>query len=71
MANFENLSFYTIDIDYLQFLNRKDSEVYFNESYRNAIKPFIGVIVNIAEFKYFIPLTSAKEKHVKWKNVCH
>ena len=70
MAEFENFGFYTIDADYLEFLNSKDSEVYYNASYRSAVKPFIGIIINIAECKYFIPLTSAKEKHVKWKNSC-
>lgn len=34
------------------------------------MKPFVGVVINIAEYKYFIPLTSAKEKHKRWKNVC-
>lgn len=70
MAEFENFGFYTINADYLQFLNQKDSEVYYNASYRNAVKPFVGVIINIAEYKYFIPLTSAKEKHKRWKNIC-
>lgn len=70
MAEFENFSFYTIDADYLEFLNSKDSEVYYNASYRKAVKPFIGIIIDMTECKYFIPLTSAKEKHVKWKNSC-
>lgn len=70
MVGFENFGFYTIDADYLEFLNSKDSEVYYNTSYRNAIKPFIGVVIDLAEYKYFIPLTSAKEKHTKWKNSC-
>ncbi len=70
MAEFENFGFYTIDADYIEFLNSRDSEVYYNASYRNAVKPFVGVIVDMAGCKYFIPLTSAKEKHVKWKNSC-
>lgn len=70
MAEFENFGFYTIDAGYLEFLNRKASEVYYNSSYRNTLKPFIGIIINMAECKYFIPLTSAKEKHKKWKNSC-
>ncbi len=70
MVGFENFGFYTIDADYLQFLNSKDSEVYYNTSYRNAVKPFVGVVIDLAEYKYFIPLTSAKEKHAKWKNSC-
>ena len=40
MAEFENFGFYTIDADYLEYLNNKNSEVYYNASYRNAIKPF-------------------------------
>lgn len=70
MAEFENFGFYTIDADYLEFLNSKDSEVYYNAAYRNAVKPFISIIIEMAEYKYFIPLTSAKEKHTKWKNRC-
>lgn len=58
MSEIENFGFYTIDADYLEFLNSKDSEVYYNASYRNAIKPFIGIVINMAECKYFIPLTS-------------
>ena len=30
MAEFENFGFYTTDADYFKFLNRKDSEVYYN-----------------------------------------
>lgn len=70
MAEFENFGFYTIDVDYLEFLNGKDSEVYYNASYKYAIKPYVGIIINISECKYFIPLTSAKPKHTKWKNSC-
>lgn len=70
MAEFENFGFYIINADYLEFLNSKDSEVYYNASYKNAMKPFIGIIIDMAKFKYFIPLTSAKEKHAKWKNNC-
>lgn len=69
MAEFENFGFYTIDVDYLEFLNGKDSEVYYNASYKYAIKPYVGIIINISECKYFIPLTSAKPKHTKWKIV--
>ena len=54
----------------MEYLNSKNSEVYYNASYRNAIKPFVGIIIDMTECKYFIPLTSAKEKHKKWKNSC-
>lgn len=47
MTEFENFGFYTIDADYLEYLNSKNSEVYYNASYRNAIKPFVGIIINL------------------------
>lgn len=52
MAEFESFGFYTISADYLEFLNSKDSEVYYNTSYRNAVKPFVGIIIDMTEYKY-------------------
>ena len=53
MVEFESFGFYTISADYLEFLNSKDSEVYYNTSYRNAVKPFVGIIIDIiVEVKY-------------------
>lgn len=69
MATIHDFGFYTINPDYLEYLNSVDSEVYYSPSYRNSTKPFIGIIVLINSIDYFIPLTSAKPKHLKWKNV--
>ena len=55
--------FYTVNPDYLEYLNQTDSEVYYNTSYRNSIKLFVGIIVGIESYNYFIPISSAKEKH--------
>lgn len=38
MTEFENFGFYAIDVDYLEFLNQKDSDVYYNAPYRNDAK---------------------------------
>lgn len=64
-----DFGFYSVDPDYLQYLNAIDSEVYYNPSYRAHLKPFVGVIIGLKEFKYFIPLSSAKRKHENWKNI--
>ena len=69
MVEVVKYGFYTINPDYLEYLNSKDSEVYYNSSYRKSIKPVVGLIVGIENYNYFIPITSAKEKHKKWKNV--
>ena len=69
MAEVIKYGFYTVNPDYLEYLNQIDSEVYYNPSYRNSIKPFVGIIVGIENYNYFIPISSAKEKHKRWKNV--
>ncbi len=62
------LTFINIKQDYLRKLHEACSEVYYKENgYQN--KPYIGILINNREKKYVIPLTSAKEKHKKWKNV--
>ena len=47
MATIHDFGFYTINPDYLEYLNSVDSEVYYSPSYRNSTKPFIGIIVLI------------------------
>ena len=69
MAEAIKYGFYTVNPDYLEYLNQIDSEVYYNPLYRNSIKPFVGIIVGIENYNYFIPIYSAKEKHKRWKNV--
>lgn len=69
MAEAIKYGFYTVNTDYLEYLYQIDSEVYYNSSYRNSIKPFVGIIVGIENYNYFIPISSAKEKHKKWRNV--
>ncbi len=66
--NFDDFGFYTIDIDYVKELYQIDSEVFYDEKNYDT-KPYIGIIVGIGDYKYFIPLTSAKPKHSKWRSV--
>ena len=63
------VKFYTIDIDYIKYLYSYDSEVYLNKQrhdYEN--KPYVGIIIYNNSIPYFVPLTSAKPKHLKLKN---
>jgi len=68
-ARFENFGLYHIDTDYLKYLHEIDSEVQFSLDKDYEQKPFLGLIVGIDTYFYFIPLTSSKTKHAKWKNV--
>ncbi len=68
-VRFEALSLYNINIDYLRYLSSVDPEVQFTQEKDYEQKPFLGIIVAIDTYSYFIPLTSGKPKHAKWKNV--
>ena len=51
-------------------MNNADSEIFFdknNEEYK--LKPHLGILLNNDGKEYVIPLTSAKEKHITWKDV--
>lgn len=65
----DEISFYEIDFDYIEKLYELDSAVYYHSSYREDIKPYVGIILAISGVKYFVPLTSAKTKHAtaKWR----
>lgn len=61
------IGFYTIDVAYLKTLHEADAEVHYDNHYEN--KPFIGVVVSQNKHNYFVPLTSAKPKHLNWPNL--
>ena len=50
MVEVAKYGFYTVNPDYLKYLNEIDSEVYYNSSYRKSIKPFVGIIVGIKNY---------------------
>lgn len=66
----EIFDFYEIDIDYVRYLYNYDHQIFYNEQDENYDKkPYIGIVVVFDKYKYFVPLTSAKEKHKRLKNV--
>lgn len=67
---YKDFGLYTIDVNYLKHLHDDvDQEVRFDANKAYDRKPFLGIIVTIDTYTYFIPLTSSKPKHAKWKNV--
>lgn len=52
--------FYHIDSAYISFLHKKDYRVQFNKTGR----PYVGVVLNVGAFNYFVPLESPKPNHV-------
>lgn len=68
-VSFENFGLYNVDVDYLRYLNSIEPEVQFSDDKDYEQKPFLGIVILIDDYSYFIPLTSSKWKHAKWKNV--
>ena len=66
---YEDYGFYKIDINYLKYLHSIDDQVFFKEEKNYDRKPHLGMIVGINGFKYCIPLTSAKPRHLGWQNI--
>lgn len=67
----DKLGFYKVDIPYVKYLYDHDSEVFYKDTDDYERKPYLGIIVSLNNFKYFIPFTSKKTKHSTWPNVSH
>lgn len=68
--NFDKVQFVYIDVNYMEYLSKIDSEIFFNKEDENyKLKPHLGILLNNVGMKYVIPLTSAKEKHKGWADV--
>ena len=61
------LKWYIADKEYINYLRKFDNKVE-NIDYKNNLKPYIGIIININEFNYYVPISSPKEKHYKMKD---
>lgn len=69
-VEFINFGVYNIDVQYLKYLHDDvDAEIYYSREKAYDRKPFLGILALIEGYTYFIPLTSSKLKHKKWKNV--
>lgn len=62
------MQLYTVSNIYVKQLFQVDSEVFY-EPINYDSKPYVGILVQNNTYDYFIPLTSAKNKHKQWNNV--
>lgn len=60
----DNLKIYRISDQYIRFLSSRDSKVQFNKGNR---RPYVGVVLHVGGFRYFVPMESPKPNHVKIK----
>jgi len=59
------MDFFYVSDEYITFLKQFDSTVPNNYG---GSRPYIGIVIEIDEIKYYAPLTSPKPKHCKMKN---
>lgn len=60
----EKLKWYIINKEYIEYLKQFDCKVQ-NINYEKSAKPYIGIILNINNFNYYVPISSVKQKHYK------
>lgn len=61
------MKWYIIEKEYVEYLHKYDAKVE-NIEYKNRIKPYIGIILVLNDYKYYVPVSSVKSKHYKMKD---
>ena len=64
----ENLKIYRIDDKYIRFLRSRDEKVQDN---KNRRRPYVGVVLLVGSYRYFVPMESPKPNHAKMKSGRH
>ena len=60
----ENLKIYRISDHYIRFLRSRDKKVQDN---KNRKRPYVGIVLHVGEYQYFVPLESPKPNHARMK----
>ena len=60
----ENLRIYRIEDRYIRFLRSRDCRVQDN---KNRRRPYVGVVLHVGGFQYFVPMESPKPNHANIK----
>lgn len=64
----ENLRLYRIDDKYIYYLKGSDSRVQNN---KNKRRPYVGIVLIVSNYRYFVPMESPKPNHVNIKTGSH
>lgn len=68
MADINKLHIYRVKEKYVYYLNKVDNRVQHNKGQK---RPYIGVVLKINQFNYFVPMESPKPNHANLKNAIH
>ena len=64
----EELLFYTVDKNYINYLSEFENHVSYNKDEIGHSRPYLGIVLKIKNYQYFVPLYSYKEHYRKYKN---
>lgn len=64
----KSLRIYRIEDKYIRFMAGCDSRVQHN---KNARRPYVGVVLIIGSYRYFVPMESPKPNHANIKSGIH
>lgn len=59
------MKFYHITDEYITYLKKYDTKI---EDNKRESRPYVGIIIQVGDIKYYAPFTSPKKKHLKMKN---
>lgn len=59
-----DLQFYHISTSYINYLKQFQRHIWDNEE-KGRKRPYIGLVLEIGDYKYYAPMTSPKPKHTK------
>lgn len=60
----EKLKWYVVEKEYVHYLRSFDNKVE-NIDYNDRFKPYLGIIIQIDEINYYVPISSVKDKHYR------
>ena len=60
----EPLRIYRVKDKYIRFLRSRDSRVLYN---KNHSRPYVGIVLHVGSYQYFVPMESPKPNHANIK----
>ena len=63
----KKLKWYIIDKQYVKYLRTFDDKVEDIE-YKDNLKLYVGIILKVGKFNYYVPISSPKKKHYEMKD---
>lgn len=64
MSKTENLNFYIVEDEYIEYVSRWDVHIAHNKKNK---RPYVGIVLEIKDFSYFSPMFSPKKQHERYK----